>query len=215
MTGRRKQKKKKKKGMHPAVAVVALLGSVGYLSMSISDLYSDDVPTGAARVTNVGVQPAEEPPPEASQSPETDVEHQLGDLLEAFGSYDAEEPVRWAFFDLDYSKEVGAAPMGEVVEIRRPIWLGDDPPALRLSMVMVREGSRQAILCGDLVGVGETCGSVTVVSIEPGVVVLRWQKMDLTYEIGREIPVEFLNEWTRRQLDRRESLEGEAEEGDQ
>jgi len=204
----RRRRDKKKKGIPPAFAIVALIGSAAYFSQSIIDLYSTDAPPASPGSDVSSSGPVEEAP-EADALPD----HEVGDLLKTFGSYDEAEEVRWAFQDIDSIDKVASAPAGEVSTKRRPIWLGDDPPMLRLSLVMVSSGSRQAVLGGELVGVGEACAGGEVLSIEPGVVVLRWNNMDLTYELNNEVAVEFRGEWTRRQMGDVESSAGESEEG--
>jgi hypothetical protein len=204
----RRRRDKKRKGIPPVFAAVALIGSAGYLAQSIWSLYAKDVYTGPGTVERVS---------EAEETPEASkaiADHEVGDLLKAFGSYDENEPIRWAFNDVGTASDASPAPTGEVAPVSQPIWLGDDPPSLRLSLVMVSAGSRQAVLGNDLVGVGEECSGGTVVSIEPGVVVLRWRQMDLTYELNRDIAVEFRDEWSRRQLGKTESSQGGSGEGD-
>lgn len=114
------------------------------------------------------------------------------DLLAIHGSFAAGSDVRRSF-GVVVDATTGAAPAGEAAA-----WVGDDPPRLRLGVVMVSSNARRAVLGGRLVGVGDVVGDAIVARIETGVVTLDWRGRALHYELDGDAPREFRGELARR-----------------
>lgn len=194
-----RRKKKVKKGLHPGFAALILLGSVAFVAMRLFDPNGEKSGLGIAGLLGDGDdQPVM---PESSQTPEV----VWIDLLALHGSFDGESTVRMAFESVPEAQYVPAAPGGETATNAAEGWEGEDPPLLRLGVVMVSSQSRRAVLGGTVVGVGDTISGGEVLSIEPGRLRLRWQRRQLTYDLDTEVPREFRTELNRRAL---EQLEG-------
>ncbi|MCB9878164.1 MAG: hypothetical protein H6835_11235 [Planctomycetes bacterium] len=184
------RRRAKKKGVHPLVAVAMLIGCAGYSAWS---LFGSSGP-GATQVLSdlIGM---DAPDPSADESESTE-EVVWRDLLAVHGSYDDGVPVRMAFAALVEAAPAAAAPAGEVESAVR--WRGQDPPQLRVGVVMVSEQSRRAVLDGRVVGIGDHIAEGMVVGIDPGVVRLRWQQRELTYDLDGTAPREFRAELAMR-----------------
>ncbi|MGB3968308.1 MAG: hypothetical protein WBO45_16350, partial [Planctomycetota bacterium] len=77
-------------------------------------------------------------------------------------------------------------------------WVGDDPPRLRVGVVMVGTGAQRAVFGGRVVGIGDDFNGGRVSAIEPGVVTFEWNGRKLHYELAGELPREFQAEVARR-----------------
>ena len=210
-----RRRKTKKKGMHPAVAVLVLVGCLGFSVKSISSSVGQ---TAAGDI--VGLMGLD-----AGDVIEIEDEQQLEDiqwydLLAEFGSIERSQPVRLAFAVVTSEQPVGAAPFGETAPAIRGNWTGDTPPFLRLGVVMVSAKSRRAVLGGTVVGVGGAIAGSAVQAIEPGVLRLQWRRRELTYDLDSEVPREFRAENARRLLEQQAAgevstgnLAADAEQG--
>jgi len=201
-----RRKRTRKKGMHPLLAVAILSGSVAFVANSVG-LFDGESAKELANL--IGIDEGDD------LDLEDDVQNediQWADLLARHGSYDPTQPVQMAFAAMPDSQLVAAAPPGEIAP-RAGRWVGDDPPELRLGVVMVSERSRRAVLGGVVVGVGDAIGGGEVLSIEPGVLKMRWQNRELTYDLDAAVPVEFRAEKELRRLEaERQAKAGEPEE---
>jgi hypothetical protein len=185
----------RKKGMHPLLAVLILLGSSAFVANSLGLFAGDSAKEFASLI---GIDEGDLELEDDGEVQQEDVVWR--DLLARHGSYDAAQPVRPVFAAMPDAQLVAAAPAGEVAP-RASRWVGDDPPQLRLGVVMVSERSRRAVLGGVVVGVGDRVGGGTVLSIEPGVVRLLWQSRALTYDLDGSAPREFRVEQELRRLE--------------
>jgi hypothetical protein len=190
----RRRKEKKRKGIPPAFALVALVGSLAYVGQSIWSVYGDDASTGLASLIGIEIPVEEDAKSGEPQAPE------WRDLLDPHGSFDSEEAVRLAFSKVTDPEAVPAAPIGEVVKRAPTAWFGDDPPKLRLTLVMVSDEAQRAILDGELVGVGDEVEGAEILGIEVGAVTVRWRERELTYDLRSKVAVEFRAEYERRKL---------------
>lgn len=197
------KKGKQKKGMNPVVAVLFLVVSGGVAARQLLG------PTGlgGALPSLVGGSAADAMPlgSEATEGEKAAEPVQWTDLLAVHGSFDRSKPVRVAFSTLAEVSAVAAAPGGETMAVDATRWRGDDPPSLRLGVVMISAGSRRAVLGGQIVGIGDAVATGKVVAIEAGTVVLRWQDKNLTYDLDDAQPREFRAEYLRRQAEAQET----------
>ncbi|MCK5942759.1 MAG: hypothetical protein KAI24_12355 [Planctomycetes bacterium] len=189
-----RRRKAKKKGMHPLVAVGLLLGSAAFVASSLFGLGEDST---AELASLIGIDSDEDLDLDDEIQ---NVEIEWVDLLARHGSWDGDQDVQMVFAAMSDSALVAAAPMGETVNGSRR-WIGDDPPELRLGVVMVSELSRRAVLGGTVVGVGDTVGGCEVTAIVPGAVRVRWRGRELTYDLDGPVPIEFRAEQQLRQLE--------------
>lgn len=191
----------KKKGLNPIVAILILLGSVGFVAKSLMGSLGGGAASEFADMIGLGDEGDDLDPEDG----EAESEIVWRDLLVEHGSYDRQSPVRLAF-SVMANTAPGAAPGGETVDQ----WVGDEPPSLRLGVVMVSEKSRRAVLAGAVVGVGDFIGGGAVLAIEPGTLRLRWQQRELTYDLDSEVPREYRVEHARRLQAQQEAAENEA-----
>lgn len=127
------------------------------------------------------------------------------DLLAVHGSFRSGREVRLAFSAFEYTS-FWAAPGGESgASYGR--WTGEDPPLLKLGVVMISAASRRAVLGGRVVGVGDELDAVRVLQIEPGVVTVQWSGRRLTYDLDSDAPREFRGELAQRQLENKDAVE--------
>lgn len=176
-----------KRRVHPAVAVLLLLASASYSAWSLFGKHGDEQSSGLAAFIGI------EDPVAIDDATAASVEEvRWRDLLAMHGSFDGRSPVRMAFAVLSDAAAPGAAPAVEVDPGTR--WRGADPPMLRLGVVMVSAAARRAVLDGRVVGVGDQVAEGQIVAIEPGVVRLRWQQRELTYDLDGPAPREFRGE---------------------
>lgn len=124
------------------------------------------------------------------------------DLLAVHGSWDPRDEVRCAFTVFEFPSS-WAAPAGET---EAPVgrWIGDDPPQLRLGVVMVSANARRAVLGGHVVGVGDAVQQAKVTGIEPGLVTVTWGGRRLTYDLDGPVPREFRAELAARAAEKPE-----------
>jgi hypothetical protein len=203
-----RRKQVKKKGIHPVVALLLLLGSVGFAVKSLMGSLRDKTAVQLADLIGLGEEDdlmLDEPQVGAGAIVWTD-------LLRAYGSFDPKEGVRLAFSVMVSSAAVAAAPAGETSLDSGQRWVGEDPPMLRLGVVMVSDQSRRAVLAGSVVGIGDAVAGGEVVAIEPGTLRLRWQQRELTYDLDSEVPREFRAESQRRLLEQQAA--GGSNQGD-
>ena len=185
-------------GRRVALALVLLLGSAGFVAAMLFGTFG----RGSAQLAQlIGIAPDDVDG--AAASGEATL---WRDLLAAHGSY-AGATVRIAFTTAADAVLLGAAPAGEVARARP--WEGDDPPRLKLGVVIVSRSSQRAVLGGEVVGVGDRIGEARVAAIVPGAVSLRWHDRTLTYDLDDDVPREFRSEFARRQRETK-AITGDA-----
>jgi hypothetical protein len=178
--------KPKKAGMRPAVAIAIFCGCTAVAATSILR----SIGGGMSSVGDDEV--ADIDPADEAASAESSVAVSR-DLLAPHGSYDPRGDVRMAF--AVWAEGAFAAPAGETAAVT---WAGEDPPRLRVGVVMVSAGSARAVFGGQLVGIGDTVAGGRIGGIEPGVVRLDWRGRKLHYDLGGDAPREFQAELARR-----------------
>lgn len=188
-------KNRKKKGLHPGVAVVFLLAGGGFAAKSLLGS-SASAPSGGSQ-ESFAVEIAGEVAADAGAS---------RDLLAVHGSYDRRTRVQLAFH-APAEVEPGAAPASETAARSDDGWQGEDPPSLRLGVVLISDAVRRASLGGKIVGVGDSIGDAVVREIERGRVFVQWRGRGLTYELDGEVPVEFRAEVARREAERKRAAD--------
>jgi len=195
------RRKKKKKGVHPVVAL-GLLGAalaVAGRTMLGGDAALGLVPAAAGQDAD----PTAATESGGGEAAEAGVK--WSDLLALHGSFRAGREVRLAFSAFEYPS-FWAAPGGESgASYGR--WNGEDPPMLKLGVVMISEASRRAVLGGRVVGVGDELDTARVLQIEPGVVYVQWSGRRLTYDLDSDAPREFRGELAQRQSENKDGLE--------
>lgn len=192
-----RKKKKEKKGISPLFAAVLLLGSMGVVGKAM-------LGGGAAAVVGLAINAAPDGNPEEVSSQDdskvVDTGVKWNDLLAVYGSYTRGGEVRHGFTSFEYpSNWTGPTDVGTESEAPAGRWVGEDPPMLRLGVVMVSQASRRAVLGGKVVGVGDTAGGGKITAIEPGLVTLQWDGRKLTYDLDANAPREFRSELALRQ----------------
>lgn len=193
--------RKKKKGMSPAAALGLLVVAAGVAGWR---LFPGSSSTGGGAVADAIVI---DPEAEGAADPVA-VAHAVGiDLLEKHGSW-AGASVRVAFSVLPGAAPQAAAPAGEIAHVVT-YWEGEDPPSLRLGVVMLSPVSQRAVLGGQVVGKGDVVQGATVTDIRPGVVTVQWNKRTLTFDLDDANPREF-----RAEAERRRKLQAEGAQDD-
>lgn len=195
------RRRKQKKGPSPALAVGLLLAGVWVAARGL-------LGGGAVDPLAVGDHGGMDAtvPDDDGVGLDTDAEVvPFVDLLHAFGSYQRGREVRLAFAAFEYPS-FWAAPGGES-DATYGRWVGEDPPQLRLGVVMVSAGARRAVLGGRVVGVGETFDTCKVLTIDPGVVTIEWSGRRLTYDLQDESPREFRAELAQRRAEQADATE--------
>jgi hypothetical protein len=124
------------------------------------------------------------------------------DLLAVHGSWSPRDEVRCAFTIFEFPS-AWAAPAGEVA-MPTGRWVGDDPPQLRLGVVLISEHSRRVVLDGRVVGIGDLVQQAKVTGIERGTVTVAWSGRRLTYDLDGPAPREFRAELAARAAERQE-----------
>jgi len=179
--------RRKKKGMPPLLAFGMLAVGVGFVGWRLLP----GSPAGGGDSS----QPIVTDPDMGEGEAVASVVAAATDLNEKFGSWSS-NPVRLAFSILAEAAPPAAAPAGEV---SRPVsWDGDDPPSLRLGVVMLSPGAQRAVLDGRVVGRGDVVKGAVVTDIRNGTVVVRWRARTLTYDLEDANPREFRAEAARR-----------------
>lgn len=178
-----------KKGMSPKTALLLLLGCAAFAFWSWTSAFGTDRSdyTQGEQFAPDWIDDDEEPAIEAVT---------WCDLLELHGSYDGKVPIRMAFTPMTEVAQNLAAPLVETDLAAR--WRGQDPPLLRIGVVMVSDAARRAVLDGQVVGLGDHIAEGVIVGIEPGLVRLRWQRRELTYDLDGTAPREFRAEQAMR-----------------
>ena len=194
-------RRKKKKGVNPLVAL-GLFGAA--LAVAGRTFLSGESPLGIAPSAAEGdVDPSAVAEDEGEQAVDAGVK--WSDLLAVHGSFRAGREVRLAFSAFEYPS-VWAAPGGESgASYGR--WTGEDPPLMKLGVVMISAASRRAVLGGRVVGVGDELDTVRVLQIEPGVVYVQWSGRRLTYDLDSDAPREFRGELAQRQAETKDGPE--------
>lgn len=201
--------KRKKKGMHPLVAVGLLACSATFAFVTLGGEFGTD--TIAQLDDMIGFDDFDDEDDWSDGEQQQTV--QWTDLLARHGSLAADAEVRHAFASAPDAAVFAAAPIGETAP-GGGRWRGDDPPALRLGVVMVSLGSRRAVFGGEVVGVGDAIAGGQVAAIEQGVLRLRWRGRELTYDLGDDAPREFRAERDRRAAAQRVADEADGDERD-
>lgn len=119
------------------------------------------------------------------------------DLLAVHGSFDPASDVLFAF--ALPVEGLPAAPAGETVSANPRGWTGEDPPRLRMGVVMIGADTRRVVVDGSVLGLGDTLGQAEIVAIDAGHMRLRWRGRMLTYDLGGEWPLEFRAEAASRE----------------
>jgi len=195
------RRRKQKKGPSPLLAVGLLLAGVWVAARALLGAGTADP---LAVVNQAGGDEAVPDETAAGQDPEAEVVPFV-DLLHAFGSYQRGREVRLAFAAFEYPS-FWAAPGGES-DASFGRWVGEDPPLLRLGVVMVTAAARRAVLGGRVVGVGETFDACKVLTIDPGVVTVEWNGRRLTYDLQDESPREFRAEQAQRRAEQADATD--------
>lgn len=184
-----------KKGvrMHPLLAVLLLLGGLGAAWMALRPAATVTPATGNADDDPSALQDSEQGTEDAGEV--------WQDLLAQHGSWieDGELPSAFRAFvmpELAPDTAASAAPAGETASPAD--WTGEDPPRLRLGVVLISADSRRVVLDGRVVGVGDRIHEAQVEAIERGMVRLKWSGRRLTYDLENDAPREFRSELLRR-----------------
>lgn len=185
-----------KKRRIPVAAVLAFVACAALAARSLLGTLNPMTPLPTDPTDSQDPQPEESPGEGAATIA-------WRDLLAVHGSFAAGADVR-SSFGMIVDATNGAAPAGEAAA-----WVGDDPPRLRLGVVMVSGTARRAVFGGRLVGVGDVVGDAIVTGIDVGVVTTDWRGRVLHYELGGDAPREFRGELARRAA-RAEPTEGQV-----
>ncbi len=186
--------KKAKKGMNPIVAVGLFLVCGGIAGKSLLGLGQAPAATPAdAAGGEVSMEEL------AGEEGAAEAGVQWRDLLVVHGSYDRQSNVQLAFRVAEEAAVAGAAPFVETAPGNGALWIGVDPPTLRLGVVMVSGATRRAVLGGRVVGVGDSIADARIAAIEPGQVTLEWNSRKLNYTLDSDVAVEFRGEVARRE----------------
>lgn len=186
-------KKVERRGLNPVVAVLFLLVSGG---IAANQLLGGGLSVGGLGLVATG--PADEELALDGEQAQSSGALRWTDLLAVHGSYGRDAPVRMAFAVLENPAARPATPIGETRAGSDGRWVGEDPPSLRLGVVMVSAGSRRAVVDGHVVGVGDELAGGKVAAIERGRLVLAWGGRTLTYDLDAPQPLEFREELARR-----------------
>jgi hypothetical protein len=195
------RRKKRKKGLHPVVAL-GLFGAA--LAVAGRTFLGGETPLGTDPSAAEGdFDPSAAAEDGGDQAEDAGVK--WSDLLAVHGSFRPGREVRLAFSAFEYPS-FWAAPGGESgASYGR--WTGEDPPLMKLGVVMISAASRRAVLGGRVVGVGDELDTVRVLQIEPGVVYVQWSGRRLTYDLESDAPREFRGELAQRQVENKDGLE--------
>ena len=191
------RRNKKQKGIRPAVAVLLLVVCGGGAWWSLAgSLGGPAAGGGDAGAVGAGDFEPEPDGPEEGEG-EGEANKPGRDLLAEHGSYERGKPVRMAFASL-LDVAIQAAPAVETNAASGARWIGADPPAMHVGVVMVGETVRRAVVNGVVVGLGDNVGRTTVVGIERDAIHVVWGSRRLTYDLENEYPREFRSEVQRR-----------------
>ncbi len=121
------------------------------------------------------------------------------DLLAKHGSFDRSTDVYCAFAAVAEVAVSQPTPAGETKPVATSGWRGEEPPRLRLSVVMLGDACHRAVFGGQIVAPGDAIAQGNVADIVPGALTLLWKGRSLTYDLGADVPREFRAELARRQ----------------
>lgn len=192
------RRSKKKKGTSPMLAVGLFVAAVAIAGRTMFGGAPEA--QGGAPQANADFDPATADPEAADGA--ADAAPVWVDLLALHGSFRRGNEVRLAFSAFEYPS-FWAAPGGESGAVYGR-WSGEDPPLLKLGVVMISAASRRAVLGGRVVGVGDEFDGVRVLQIEKGVVTVQWSDRRLTYDLDAEAPREFRGELAQRQVENKD-----------
>lgn len=197
---RKRRNRNKRKGVSPAAAVGLLVVCGGIALVSLRSHFG-------------GVGGAPESPPAAVVDEAAlgiaDADVPGVDLLQAHGSWSAKVPVRMAFVNIAEAA-LAAAPAGETAPNVAKQWIGADPPAMRIGVLMVGDTVRRAVVDGRVLGLGDAIGKAMIVAIERDTLVATWGGKRLTYDLDNDYPREFRAELMQRGIDRNAGANGGA-----
>lgn len=194
-------RRKKKKGVHPVVALGLFVAASAVAGRAMLGGGADHGPDPSA----VGLDADPLADTEEVGGDAADASVAWADLLAVHGSFRAGREVRLAFSAFEYPS-FWAAPGGESgASYGR--WTGEDPPLLKLGVVMISAASRRAVLGGRVVGVGDEFDAVRVLQIERGVVQVQWSGRRLTYDLDSDAPREFRGELAQRRVENKDGHE--------
>lgn len=196
------RRRKKKQGISPMLAIGLFAAGVAVAGRTLFGGDPESSSTPAAASTDFDPTTAG---PEADGTAAEEAAVKWSDLLAVHGSFRAGREVRLAFSAFEYTS-FWAAPGGESVASYGR-WTGEDPPLLKLGVVMISAASRRAVLGGRVVGVGDELDTVRVLQIEPGVVTVQWSGRRLTYDLDSDAPREFRGELAQRQVENKDGHE--------
>jgi len=199
------RRSKKKKGVNPMLAVGLFAAAVAIAGRTL--LGGATETHGGAPQASTDFDPASADP-SAIDAAAADAAPAFVDLLAVHGSFRRGGEVRLAFSAFEYPS-FWAAPGGESGAIYGR-WSGEDPPLLKLGVVMISAESRRAVLGGRVVGVGDEFDGVRVLQIEKGVVTVQWSDRRLTYDLDAEAPREFRGELAQRQVENKDGQDAAA-----
>lgn len=195
---RKRKNRNQRKGTSPAVAVGMLVVCGGIAFASLRGHFG-----GVAVVDSAPAELVEDAAAGA------DADGPGVDLLQAHGSWNSKVPVRLAFANIAEAA-VAAAPAGEIAVNPGKQWIGADPPALRIGVLMVGDTVRRAVVDGRVLGLGDAIGKAMIVAIERDSLVAMWGGKRLTYDLENDYPREFRAELKQRGIDRNASAGGGA-----
>lgn len=196
------RRSRKKKGVNPMLALVLFVAAVAVGGRTLLGGGTEASPPPAT--ADVDFDPTTAGPgADGAVAEETAVK--WSDLLAVHGSFRPGREVRLAFSAFEYTS-FWAAPGGESGAVYGR-WTGEDPPLLKLGVVMISAASRRAVLGGRVVGVGDEFDAVRVLQIEPGVVTVQWSGRRLTYDLDSDAPREFRGELAQRQVENKDGHE--------
>lgn len=193
------RRSKKKKGVHPLLAVGLFTVAAAVAGRTLLG-GAPEAQSGAPMASNDFDPASADPAAEGAEA--ADAAPAWVDLLAVHGSFRGGSEVRLAFSAFEYPS-FWAAPGGESGAVYGR-WTGEDPPLLKLGLVMISAASRRAVLGGRVVGIGDEVDGVRVLQIEKGVVVAQWSDRRLTYDLDAEAPREFRAELAQRQVENKD-----------
>ncbi|MFO1078647.1 MAG: hypothetical protein U1E73_13060 [Planctomycetota bacterium] len=180
--------RRKRNGVHPALAVAMLIAGGGVALWQFSS-FGRPATFGPSGEVLVGDLPDDATAGGAGEAPGVD-------LLELHGSWSGAS-VRLAFRAAAEAQAALAAPAGETAGAG-VAWIGDDPPTMRLGVVLISDASQRAVLDGRVVGIGDVLREAAITEIQTGVVRSKWRGRTLTYDLQDAYPREFRGEVERR-----------------
>lgn len=194
-------RRKKRKGVHPVAALGMFVAALAVAGRAMLGGDADLGPDASA--VSLDADPLDGTEDGGGGSADASVK--WSDLLAVHGSFRPGREVRLAFSAFEYPS-FWAAPGGESGAYYGR-WTGEDPPLMKLGVVMISAASRRAVLGGRVVGVGDELDTVRVLQIDPGVVYVQWSGRRLTYDLDSDAPREFRGELAQRQVENKDGQE--------